>query len=67
MAQKKISTSLPESLLKEACRASGLNQTDALKEGLRQLIRYFGRKQLVALKGKFHFDQTKINRERVKL
>jgi hypothetical protein len=67
MTQKKVSTNLPDSLLKEACKVSGLNQTDALKEGLRQLIRYFGRKELVEMKGRFHFDQAKISRERVKL
>jgi|GEM_PF-7128215 len=54
--QKKISAHFPADLLKEACRLSDLNQTDALVRGLESLIADFQRKRLVKSAGKFHFS-----------
>jgi hypothetical protein len=67
MAKKKISTSIPEALLDEACRVSKLNQTDALIEGLKQLIRSIARKRALSLRGEIHFEKAKPARERVRL
>ena len=64
---KKISTSVPEELLSQACKVSNLNQTDALVEGLRQLIRSHERRKILKLRGKIHFDNAKPTRERVRL
>jgi len=65
---KKISTNIPEQLLKKACSITNLNQTDALIAGLRELIAQQDRKAIVALKGKVKID---INldevRQRVRL
>ena len=49
---KKISTSIPEKLLKEACLLSSLNQTEALIQGLQELVRKEKRDRLISLKGK---------------
>ena len=49
---KKISTSVPEKLLKEACLLSSLNQTEALIQGLQELVRKEKREKLMSLKGK---------------
>ena len=65
---KKISTNIPERLLKKACSVTNLNQTEALIAGLRELIAQQDRKVIVALKGKVKID---INldevRQRVRL
>jgi hypothetical protein len=65
---KKISTNIPERLLKKACSITNLNQTEALIAGLRELIAQQDRKAIVALKGKVKID---INldevRQRVRL
>jgi hypothetical protein len=65
---KKISTNIPEQLLKRACNITNLNQTEALIAGLKELIAQQDRKAIIALKGK-----VKINinldeaRQRVRL
>ena len=53
---KKISTNIPEGLLKTACRCTNLNQTEALIAGLRELIAQHERKALTELKGKVAID-----------
>lgn len=53
---KKISTNIPEQLLKKACRLTNLNQTEALIAGLRELISQHEREAIVDLKGKVKID-----------
>ena len=53
---KKISTNLPEDLLKKACELTNLNQTDALIAGLQELINQHERQAIVNLKGKINID-----------
>jgi hypothetical protein len=60
---KKISTSLPETLLKEACLLSSLNQTEALIQGLQELVRKEKRERLISLKGKLKISLD-LDRER---
>ena len=67
MPRKKISTSIPEELLAKACKVSRLNQTDALIEGLRQLIRSHELHKAIGQRGKIHFDSAGLPRERVRL
>jgi len=65
---KKISTSVPESLLKRACDISELNQTETLIAGLKELIAQAERREVIKLKGKIKIDLDldKV-RERVRL
>lgn len=49
---KKIATNLPKDLILEATRVTGLNQTQTLIEGLREIIRKHKRERLLKLKGK---------------
>jgi hypothetical protein len=65
--RKKISTNVPEGLLDEACKVSKLNQTDALVEGLRQLIRAHERRRVLTMRGKIQFEEPTLKRERVRL
>lgn len=51
---KKVATNLPESLLKEATALTGLNQTQALIAGLRELIAERKREELLSLRGALH-------------
>jgi len=53
---KKISTNIPEQLLKRACSVTNLNQTDALIAGLRELIAQHEREAIVDMKGKVRID-----------
>ena len=53
---KKISTNIPEQLLKKACSISNLNQTEALIAGLRELIAQHKREAIVDMKGKVKID-----------
>lgn len=53
---KKISTNIPEALLKKACDLTNLNQTDALIAGLKELIAQEERKSILDLKGKVRID-----------
>lgn len=65
---KKISTNIPEELLKRACHLTNLNQTEALIAGLKELIAQHDREAIVDLKGKikidFDFDEI---RQRIRL
>ncbi len=65
---KKISTNIPEELLKKACDLTKLNQTDALIKGLEELIAQNERQAIVNLKGKVRID-LKLDdiRQRVRL
>ena len=55
-ATKKVATNIPVDLLEEASELTGLNQTQALIAGLRQLIAEQKRQRLLGLKGKLHVD-----------
>lgn len=65
---KKISTNIPEQLLKKACELTSLNQTEALIAGLKELIAGQERKVIVDLKGKvrINLDLDEM-RQRVRL
>lgn len=60
---KKIATNIPDDLLTEARLLTGLNQTQALIEGLRQLIAQHKRQRLLDLRGKLHIHLDR-NRSR---
>lgn len=65
---KKVSTNIPEQLLKKACEITNLNQTEALIAGLKELISQQERKAIVDLKGKIHIDLNLDEiRQRVRL
>lgn len=65
---KKISTNIPEDLLKKACNLSDLNQTETLIAGLRELIAQHERKSVIKLKGKINIDLNMNEiRQRVRL
>jgi hypothetical protein len=53
---KKISTNIPEDLLKKACHLTNLNQTEALIAGLKELIDQHEREAILDLKGKVRID-----------
>lgn len=53
---KKISTNIPEDLLRKACDLTNLNQTEALIAGLRELIAQHQRESIVDLKGRVRVD-----------
>lgn len=59
----KVSTNIPRHLLTEATRLSGLNQTSAIIEGLKELIQREKRKRLIELEGKVHI-QFEVSRSR---
>ena len=63
---KKVATNIPIQLLEEASALTGLNQTQALIEGLRQLIAEHKRRQLLELKGKIEveFDPARTRERR---
>lgn len=65
---KKISTNIPEELLKKACSLTNLNQTEALIAGLKELIAQHDREAILDLKGKIKvdFDLDEI-RQRIRL
>lgn len=65
---KKVSTNIPEQLLKKACHLTSLNQTEALIAGLQELISQHEREAIVDLKGKIQIglDLDRI-RQRVRL
>jgi len=52
MEKRKIATNIPSELLEEAVALSGLNQTAAIIEGLKELIRKERRKLFLNLEGK---------------
>jgi hypothetical protein len=62
---KKVATNLPASLLYEAIDLTGLNQTTALIEGLKELIKREKLRKLIALEGKMKIEfNVKQSRER---
>ena len=65
MKTKKVATNIPEALLAEATELTGLNQTQALIAGLRELIAEQKRHRLLALEGRLHlrFD-ARASRQR---
>lgn len=65
---KKISTNIPEQLLKKACSLTSLNQTDALIAGLKELIAQHEREAIVDMKGRINIELELDNiRQRVRL
>lgn len=63
--KRKIATNIPDDLLSEATKLSGLNQTSAIIEGLKELIRTHKVRKLIALKGKLQVDYNpKFSRQR---
>jgi hypothetical protein len=52
---KKVATNIPENLLKEAVSLSGLTQTGALIEGLKELILKKRREEFLSLAGSMKF------------
>lgn len=54
--KKKVASNIPVALLEEATELTGLNQTQALIAGLRELIAEQRRQQLLNLKGKVLID-----------
>jgi len=65
---KKISTNIPEQLIRKACDLTSLNQTEALIAGLKELIAQHERKAIIDLKGKIHIDLNLDDlRQRVRL
>jgi hypothetical protein len=65
---KKISTNIPEELLRKACDLTNLNQTEALIAGLKELIAQQDREAILDLKGKVRIN-LKLDemRQRIKL
>ncbi|NDC36536.1 MAG: hypothetical protein EBZ48_00610 [Proteobacteria bacterium] len=65
---KKISTNIPEELLRRACDLTNLNQTDTLIAGLKELIAQHEREAILDLKGRVRIDLN-LNemRQRVRL
>jgi hypothetical protein len=56
MEKRKIATNIPSDLLDEAVELSGLNQTAAIIEGLKELIRKERRKLFLGLEGKININ-----------
>jgi hypothetical protein len=56
MGIKKIATNIPDELLKEAVKATGMNQTATIIEGLKELIARERRAELLRLKGTMNLD-----------
>ncbi|OGQ06397.1 MAG: hypothetical protein A2W61_05075 [Deltaproteobacteria bacterium RIFCSPLOWO2_01_44_7] len=68
MSVRKIATNLPHELLQEAVRLTGLNQTQTLVEGLKELIARKKREALLFLQGKIRIRlDTRKTRERRKV
>ncbi|HLB59516.1 MAG TPA: hypothetical protein VJL87_05490 [Bdellovibrionota bacterium] len=67
MMKKKIATNIPVDLIKQAVRLTGLNLTQTLIEGLKVLIAYRKRQDLIELQGKIHIavntDKTRQRRK----
>lgn len=66
MALKKVATNIPEELLREAVKLTGLNQTQSIIAGLEALIAQEERNRLLDLKGKIFIDLdvSKIRKRR---
>jgi hypothetical protein len=54
MGLKKIATNIPQELLEEAIQLTGMNQTQTLIEGLKELIAQKKRRELLSMKGQIH-------------
>ena len=66
--RKKISTSLPEELLRTACAYTGDNQTDTLIAGLKELVAVGKRKRALLVRGKIKINLNLDEvRERIRL
>jgi hypothetical protein len=62
---KKVATNLPEDLLREATRLTGLNQTQTLVAGLRELVAEQRRQRILGLKGRLRIQvDTDLTRQR---
>jgi len=58
---KKVATNIPEDLLKEAVALSGLTQTGALIEGLKELIAKKHREEFLSLAGTLKFAGYRVS------
>ncbi len=68
MSVRKIATNIPEELLQEATDLTGMNQTQTLVAGLKELIARRKREALLSLQGKLHIKlQLDRTRERRKV
>ena len=61
---KKVATNIPEDLLKEAVSLSGLTQTGALIEGLKELILRKKREEFLSLAGTMKFKDYSVAESR---
>lgn len=52
MRVRKVATNIPSALLDEAVQLTGLNQTQTLVEGLKELIAKKKRLDLISMRGK---------------
>ena len=67
MNSRKIATNIPSDLLDEAVQLTGLNQTQTLVEGLKELIAKKKRLDLLAMGGKIQIRvDTDRSRKRVR-
>ena len=68
MKTKKVATNLPQELFEEATEATGLNQTQTIILGLRQIIAAKKRAEFLTSKGAVAIDyNVKTVRQRKKL
>ena len=56
MIVRKIATNIPAALLDEAVQVTGLNQTQTLVEGLKELIAKRKKLELLGMRGKIHIE-----------
>lgn len=64
---RKIATNIPSSLLEEAVQITGLNQTQTLVEGLKELIARNKRQMLLSMSGKIRIGvDTDVTRRRTR-
>ncbi len=61
---KKVATNIPEDLLAEAVSLSGLTQTGALIEGLKELILKKRREEFLSLAGTMQFKGYSVGKTR---
>lgn len=67
MNVRKVATNIPSSLLDEAVRLTGLNQTQTLVEGLKELIAKKKRQDLLSMGGKIQIRvDTNRTRKRIR-
>ena len=63
MNTRKIATNIPSDLLDEAVQLTGLNQTQTLVEGLKELIAKRKRLDLLSMNGKI---QIRVNTDKTR-